>query len=66
MRKKKKSKANQRICGWLSAAGLFVTYGSIGGMEGGSMSLLGGTLYAVVGLIVFTVAAYEGGFMYHR
>lgn len=66
MRKKKKSKTKQRICGWLSAAGLFVAYGSIGGMEGGSMSLLGGTLYAVVGLIVFTVAAYEGGFMYHR
>lgn len=30
------------------------------------MSLLGGTLYAVVGIIVFAVAAYEGGFMYHR
>lgn len=66
MKKRKRAKVRQHICGVTSAAGFFVTYGSIGGMEGGSMSLLEGMLFAVAGLIVFAVAAYAGGFMYHR
>lgn len=58
-----KVKTKRRICGWISVIGFLVAYGAAGGIECDTVSLPTGTLIMFIGVAVFGLAAYKGGYM---
>lgn len=58
-----KIKTKRHICGAVSVFGLVMVYGAAGALECDTVSLSAGTLLMFVGISVFALAAYKGGYM---
>lgn len=58
-----KVKTKRRICGWVSALSLFLSWGMAGGIETDSIPLGKGTFWMFVLLAIFALTAYKGGYM---